>query len=104
MLMMLEPHTVLFLAPTGVGKTHLALDLLEREYFNHFGFIIIICTTLKHNKTYRSRKWFFTDPELIQTEPGNYLYNWIKKISNPLAGSKTLFLIDDIIANETLDK
>ena len=28
----------------------------------------------------------------------------IEKISNLLAGSATLFLIDDIIANETLDK
>ena len=28
----------------------------------------------------------------------------IEKISNLLAGSKTLFLIDDIIANENLDK
>ena len=28
----------------------------------------------------------------------------IEKISNLLAGSKTLFLIDDIIANEALDK
>ena len=28
----------------------------------------------------------------------------IKKISNLLAGDKTLFLIDDIIADETLDK
>ena len=28
----------------------------------------------------------------------------IEKISNLLAGDKTLFLIDDIIANETLDK
>ena len=28
----------------------------------------------------------------------------IEKISNLLAGDKTLFLIDDIIADETLDK
>ena len=28
----------------------------------------------------------------------------IEKISNLLAGNKTLFLIDDIIADETLDK
>ena len=28
----------------------------------------------------------------------------IEKISNPLTGDKTLFLIDDIIADETLDK
>ena len=39
---MKEPHTALFVAPTGVGKTHLALSLLETEYINHFDFIVII--------------------------------------------------------------
>ena len=29
---MKEPHTALFVAPTGVGKTQLALSLLENEY------------------------------------------------------------------------
>ena len=58
---------------------------------------------LNHNKTYRSRKWLWTDPGVILIEPGNS-YDLIKKNSNLLAGSKTLFLIDDIIANETLDK
>ena len=43
---MKEPHTALFVALTGVGKTHLALNLLENEYRNHFDFIIIICPTL----------------------------------------------------------
>ena len=99
-----EPHTALFIASTGVGKTHLALDLLESEYFNHFDFIVIICPTLKHNKMYRSRGWVWTDPEVILIEPDNNLYYWIEKIGNLLAGSKTLFLIDDIIADETLDK
>ena len=41
---------------------------------------------------------------LFQLEPGNQLYYLFEKISNLLAGSKTLFLIDDIIADETLDK
>ena len=31
---MKEPHTALFVAPTGVGKSHLALSLLENEYRN----------------------------------------------------------------------
>ena len=99
-----EPHTALFIALTGVGKTHLALNLLEKEYKNHFDFIIIICPTLRHNKTYRSRKWVWTDPEVILIEPGNQLYYWIEKIGNFLAGSKTLLLIDDIIADENLNK
>ena len=99
-----EPHTGLFVAPTGVGKTHLALNLLESEYRNHLDFIIIICPTLAHNETYRNRKWIWTDPEVIPIEPGNHLYDWIEKISKLLAGSKTLFLIDDIIADEALNK
>ena len=44
------------------------------------------------------------DPEFILEEPGNQLHYLIKKYSNSLTGSKTLFLIDDIIADEALDK
>ena len=101
---MKELHTALFVAPTGVGKTHLALILLETEYRNHFDFIVIICSTLRYNSTYKSRGWVWNDPEVIPIEPGNNLYYLIEKISNLLTGSTTLFLIDDIIADETLDK
>ena len=54
---MKEPHTALFVAPTGVGKTHLALSQLETEYRNYFDFIVIICPTLWYNSTYKSRSW-----------------------------------------------
>ena len=97
-------HTALFVAPTGVGNTHSALSLLENEYRNHFNFIVIICPTLRYNSTYKSRGWVWNDPDVIQIEPGNQLYYLIEKISNLLTGDKTLFLIDDIIADETLDK
>ena len=101
---MKELHTALFAAPAGVGKTHLALSLLENEYRNHFDFIVIICPTSRYNSTYKSRGWVWNDPDVIPIEPGNQLYYLIEKISNLLAGSKTLFLIDDIIADEALDK
>ena len=101
---MKEPHTALFLAPTGVGKTHLALGLPENEYRNHFDFIVMICPTLAHNETYKSRGWVWNDPNVILEEPGNQLYYLIEKYSKTLAGSKTLFLIDDIIADEALNK
>ena len=101
---MKEPHTALFVAPTGVGKTHLALSLLENEYRNHFNFIVIICPTLEHNETYKSRGWVWNDPEVIDIEPGNQLYYWIENISKLLTEDKTLFLINDIIADEALDR
>ena len=78
---MKELHTALFVAPTGVGKTQLALNLLESEYFNHFDFIIIICPTLKHNETYKSQGWIWTDPEVIPIEPGNNLHYLIEKLA-----------------------
>ena len=99
-----EPHTALFVALTGVGKTHLALDLLEREYLNHFDFIVILCPTLRYNEMYRSRKWLWNDLDAILVEPGNQLYEWIEKLGEHFAGSKTLFLIDDIISDENLEK
>ena len=101
---MKEPHTALFVAPTGVGKTHLALSLLENEYRNHFDFIVKICPTLRYNSTYKSRGWVWKDPDVIPIEPGNPLYYLIEKMSNFHAGSPTLVLIDDIIADETLVK
>ena len=99
-----EPHTALFVAPTGVGKTHLALDLLEREYLSHFDFIVILCPTLRYNKTYKSQRWFWNDPCIILVEPDDQLYEWIEKLGSHFAGSKTLFLIDDIISDKNLDK
>ena len=85
---MKEPHTALFVAPTGVGKTHLALSLIENEYRNYFDFIVIICPTLAHNSTYKSRVWVWNDPDVNPIEPGSQLYYLIDKISNLLAGSK----------------
>ena len=99
---MKEPHTALFVAPTGVGKTHLALNLLETEYWNHFDFIVIICPI--YNSTCKSQSWVWNDPDVIPIEPGNQLYYLIEKINNLLAGYKTLFLTDDVIADETFDK
>ena len=105
MLVILELHAVMFVAPTGVGKTHLALGLLkwDWEHFNYFDYVVILCTTLHYSTTYRSQKWLWTDPDVILIEPSDHLYDWIKKLGNLWAGWKTLFLIDDIIADKTLN-
>ena len=77
---MKEPHTALFIAPTGVGKMHLALSLLETEYKNHFNFIVIICPTLAHNEMYKSRGWVWNNPDVIPIEQDNNLYYLKKKL------------------------
>ena len=78
--------------------------MIEKEYNKHFDYIIIICPTLRWNKTYHSRDWIKNDDKFWFIEPKDKLYQWIEKLSQLLARSETLFIIDDIIADEGLDK
>ena len=99
-----EPHTTIFTGQTGCGKTHLVLDLIGKEYKKHFNYIVIICPTLRVNKTYHVRDWIKTDDRVWFIEPKDNLYQWIRNLSQLLACFETLFIIDDIIANKDLDK
>ena len=51
-----KPHTALFTGQTEYGKTHLVLDLIEKEYNKHFDYIIIICPTLREDLTYHAKE------------------------------------------------
>ena len=115
-------HTAIFTDPTGCGKTYLVLDLIGKEYNKHFDYIIIICPTLRWNKTYHSKDWIKNDVKVwliklpkdiicrtlrcnkIVLEKVNGLYYWTENLSQLLARSETLFIIDEIIASEGLDK
>ena len=98
-----KPHTAIFIGQTGSGKNHLVLELIEKEDNSHFDYIIIICPTLRWNKTY-SKDWIKNDDKVWLIESKYRLYQWIEKLSQLLAHSETLFIIDEIIADESLDK
>ena len=99
-----EPHAAIFIGQTKCGKTHLFLELIEKEYKNHFDYIIIICPTLRENSTYHAKEWIKNDDTVWLVEPKDNLYQWIKKLSELLRFFELLFTIDDIIANESIDK
>ena len=99
-----KPHTVIFTGQTGSRKTHLVLELIEKEYNKHFDYIIIICPTLRDNVTYHAREFIKNDDKVWLVDPKDNLYQWTKKLSELLRFLEVLFIIDDIIANESLDK
>ena len=99
-----EPHTAIFTGRTKSGKTHLVSGLIEKEYSKHFDYIVIICPTLRDNKTYHSKDWIKNNDKVWLIEPKDKLYQWIEKLPRLLARSETLFIIDDVIAKEVLDK
>ena len=99
-----EPHTAIFLGPTGCGKTQRVLDLIEKEYRHNFDSIVILCPTLRWNETYLERSWILADDYVFCFEPRGNLFEIIEKLSTLFSGEKTLFIVDDMIADETLDK
>ena len=99
-----DPHTAIFTGPTGCGKTQRVLDLIEKEYKGHFDNIVILCPTLRWNKTYLERSWIWSDDRCFCFEPRGNLFEIVEKLSSLLSGEATLFIVDDMIADETLDK
>ena len=98
------PHTGIFIAQTGCGKTHFVLDLIEKEYNKHFDYIIIIYPTFRENSTSHAKEWIKNDDNVWLIDPKDNLYQWIKNLSELLRFLEVLFIIDDTIANEGLDK
>jgi len=80
------------------------LDLIETEYRHHFDNIIILCSTIRWNSTYLERDWIWKDDYVFCIEPKDKLCDWIERLSEIFSGEETLFIVDDMIADETLDK
>ena len=99
-----DPHTAIFSGTTGCGKTQRVLDLIEKDYKHHYENIVIICPTIRWNRTYLKRPWIWEDDYVFIVEPRGNLFELIEKLSNLLSGEETLFIVDDMIADETLDK
>ena len=56
-----HPYKAIFTGPAGVGKTHLVVDMIETQYNKDFDKIIILCPTIRWNKTYIGRSWVIKD-------------------------------------------
>lgn len=99
-----QPHTAIFSGPTSCGKTQRVLDLIEKEYKQHFENIVILCPTIQWNQTYLERSWVWSEDYVFCLEPKKNLFKYIEKLSKLFSGEETLFIVDDMIADETLDK
>ena len=68
-----KPHTTTFTAPTGCEKTHLVLNLIEKEYSKHFDYVIIICPTPRWNKMHHTKDWIRNDDKVWLVVPPKYI-------------------------------
>lgn len=97
---MKTPFNMLIVGMTACGKTYYLLDMIEKEYMNHFDYIILICPTLEWNKTYREWK-FLKDPDFIaiQCEQDN-VDVILKLVTEIYKGTNSLIILDDCASGQ----
>jgi hypothetical protein len=108
-------HSAVNTGETMSGKTKFVLDLLENEYRHFVTYTVIICPNWSSNKAYLSRKWIFNDPDRVfmvdpeewcpsKDDRFNVTIEVFHKNIGKMDEGQVLFLIDDSIAEEGIDK
>ncbi|MEW8246789.1 MAG: ATPase/DNA packaging protein [Candidatus Thiodiazotropha endolucinida] len=97
-------HSATICGQTGCGKTVFILDLLEGPYRGFFQHIVVLCPTVRHNKTYQQCPWIWTDPEVYLLDPGERLHDYLRAFYHVFMGEPTLYIIDDCSASTALTK
>ena len=87
---------------TGCGKTVFILDLLEGPYREVFRHIVVLCPTVRHNKTYHKRPWIWADPEVYVVDPGERLHDYLRAFYLVFQDEPTLYVINDCSATKAL--
>ena len=108
-------HSAIISGETMSGKTEFILNLLENEYKDFFTYIVVICPNWSNNRAYLNRSWILNDPDRVfMVDPDEWFPNredqfqyaikvfW--EIIGKMDESQVLFLIDDSIAEEGIDK
>ncbi len=99
-----DAHSAIISGITGCGKTVFVLDLLEGPYRGVYRHVVILCPTVRHNKTYQNVSWVWKDPEVYIVDPGERLHDYIRAFYQLFEGEPTLYIIDDCSAMKALTK
>ena len=99
-----DPHSAIICGQTGCGKTVFVLDLLEGPYRDVFKHIVILCPTVRYNRTYLDRSWIWTDNQVYILDLGERLHDYLHGFFSIFQGQPTLYIIDDCSALKALTK
>ena len=93
-------NIMIIVGMTNCGKTHYLLDMLQREYKNHFDYIIIICPTFSWNRTYQEWK-HISDEDVIPIECEQDQVDKILHIASEVyKGTNSLIILDDCASSQ----
>ena len=93
------PFNALIVSPTNSGKSRFVADQIYGPFSGKFDYIVAICPTFAHNRTYH--RVGANDPRIfviicVQHE----VKSWLKLLSCLFEGTNTLIILDDCAASK----
>ena len=91
---------MIIVSMTACGKTHYLLNMLEKEYKNHYDYIFIVCPTLEDNKTYQQWK-YLTDSDVYELHvTHDNVENILREITHFAKNTNSLIILDDCASSK----
>ena len=93
------PFNALIVGPTNSGKSRFAVDQVYGPFRGKFDYIVLICPTFAHNRTYY--RIGENDPRMhvIMCEQHD-VEKWLKIVRWLFKGTNTLIILDDCAASK----
>ena len=98
----IKPFNMIIVGMTACGKTKYLLDFLEKEYFNCFDYIFLICPTFEWNTTYEEWKYYSDEDFLSISCDQDEVEKWLKFIVNYAKGTQSLIILDDCASGKSV--
>jgi len=89
------PFNALIVGPTNSGKSRFMVDQIYGPFRFKFDYIVLICPTFAHNKTYH--RIGESDPRMDVIV---YKEKWLKLMRWIFEGANTLIILDDCAASK----
>ena len=93
------PFNALIVGPTNSGKSRFVVDQLYGPFRGKFDYIVFICPTFTHNKTYH--RVGENDPRMdVIVFEQHYVEKWLKLVRRLSEGTNTIIILDDCAASK----
>ena len=93
---------MIIVGKTACGKTKYLLDMLEKDYLNHFEYIFLVCPTFEDNKTYRSWKYESDEDYIVIPCAQEHVEYWLKYVVQHYKGTNSLIILDDCASSSSV--